>query len=130
MDASSSESESSSSSSEEEEDDADAASGEPLDYEGMSELITKAYQKADEEELAGEELLQQHGCQVEMGLPPVAPLEEDIRGDEPLELAGKVTALLEGMVVVQCPEHARALLEGSVLCLEDRSPVGGWRVLS
>lgn len=118
-----------SSSSDEESDDPAAASEEPLDYEDMAALITKAYQQADEEDLGGDELLQQHGCQVEMGLPPVAPLEEEIRAEEPLEVAGKVTALLEGMVVVQCPENGRALLEGSVLCLEDRSAVGGWRAL-
>ena len=50
----------------------------------------------------------------DLGLPEVAPLgpEVQVAAEEQLEAAGTVSALLEGMVVVQTPENTRALAEG------------------
>lgn len=48
----------------------------------------------------------------------------ELADNERLEPAGTITADLEGVLVVQCPEHCRPLEDGSLLVLEDRTVVG------
>eukprot|EP00775_Hariotina_reticulata_P008434 gene8434-8616_t len=55
----------------------------------------------------------------------VAPVTDvTVEADEQLTPAGSITAVLEGMVVMQGMENARALDVGTVLLLEDRSLIG------
>ncbi|KAL3149890.1 hypothetical protein ABBQ38_013255 [Trebouxia sp. C0009 RCD-2024] len=57
-------------------------------------------------------------------LPPVKPLDVVIGESEALLPAGTVSSILDGTIVVQEAENGRALSEGTVLCSQDRIPIG------
>ncbi|KAI3431398.1 hypothetical protein D9Q98_004451 [Chlorella vulgaris] len=57
-----------------------------------------------------------------MPLPSLADLQ--LAPDEPVQVAGMVQSMLEGMIVVKAHTGSRALSEGCVLVLEDRTPIG------
>ncbi|KAK9832441.1 hypothetical protein WJX74_010358 [Apatococcus lobatus] len=57
-------------------------------------------------------------------LPPPEPLDVEISPQDAVTPAGAISAVIEGIIVVQAPEQSPALREGSVLCLEDRKPLG------
>lgn len=54
----------------------------------------------------------------------VEPLDVEIGPAEALLPAGIISSILQGTIVVQETENARALSEGTVLCSEERLPVG------
>ncbi|KAK9825368.1 hypothetical protein WJX81_005599 [Elliptochloris bilobata] len=57
--------------------------------------------------------------------PPPAPLDVEIAPDDELLPAGRLSAVLDGTLVVQVPEGGRVFDEGAVLVLADsRAPLG------
>ncbi|GAX75094.1 hypothetical protein CEUSTIGMA_g2538.t1 [Chlamydomonas eustigma] len=97
---------------------------EEMDMDQMKELIDKAYAEHDEED--AEDAKTFAAPHKELGLSEAPePLDEVQALDgEMLDPAGSVMSLFEGMVVVQGPANSRALSEGSVIFLDDRTPVG------
>ncbi|KAJ8607855.1 hypothetical protein CTAYLR_008886 [Chrysophaeum taylorii] len=63
-------------------------------------------------------------------LPPIEPVETLVVAEGPLfHVGGVSTCLDDGQLVVRGLENGKALVEGIVLCLGDRSPLGRiWEV--
>mmetsp|Transcript_30502 Transcript_30502/g.86194 ORF Transcript_30502/g.86194 Transcript_30502/m.86194 type:complete len:526 (-) Transcript_30502:97-1674(-) len=57
-------------------------------------------------------------------LPPPEPVEIELADTDQLEDCGVIATVVEDQIVVQAPTNARALAEGSILVLPDRTPIG------
>jgi len=90
----------------------------------ISEEIAAAIEDAEEDD-DDERTLMPPRTIHEEELPPPEPLESiQVDTVAPLEHIGFVWSVVDDCVVVQGKESTRALIEGVVLCLDDRRPLG------
>jgi len=126
--SSASESESDTSTDEESEADADSSAGEDatgkLDEERVHLVEEmRAAGVFDVEEGSDEEQLPRTKNE-QLGMPPPKPIELDVSDSWEVILAGAVSAVVEGVVVVQGNPGSEVLDEGTILVLEDRTKLG------
>ncbi|EFN54041.1 hypothetical protein CHLNCDRAFT_136109 [Chlorella variabilis] len=105
-----------------------ASADEPLDviqnYSELRQMIDDMDADVDADEDGGGGAAAAHRAERELlgSLPLPALAGVQVSADEAVQAAGIVLSMLEGMVVAQA--GSRALNEGCVLVLEDRSPIG------